>query len=149
MWQTKYKKSDTCVICGISILNRKRDGNFLCSKCEKKIESEIYDLLKEMSNYQDDIKEVSILSVSNWGSTNKNMTIKIGYHYGRNIYVILSTAKVLEIRDLQDTDLLFDYLESEIKTEYAIQSDKINKECVTEMAMEMLEKYVNQESPKQ
>ena len=148
MNQTKYKKSDTCVICGISILNRKRDGNFLCSKCKKEIESEIYNLLKERSDYQDDIKEVSVSSVSNWGSTNKNMTIKIGYHYGRNIYVILSTAKVLEIRDLQDTNLLLDYLESEIKTEYAIQSDKINKECVAERVMEIFEKYVNKEMEK-
>lgn len=142
MNQTKYKKSDTCVICGNSVFNRKRDGNFLCSKCEKEIKNEIYELLKEMSAYKDDIKEVSISSVSNWGSTNKNITIKIGYHYGRNIYVVLPTAKVLEIRDLKDKDLLFNYLETEIKVKYIVQSNKIEQEYTIDRDSYIFEEYL-------
>lgn len=140
MNQTKYKKSDTCVICGNPVFNRKRDGNFLCSKCEKEIKNEIYELLKEMSAYKDDIKEVSISSVSNWGSTNKNTTIKIGYNYGRNIYVVFPTAKVLEIRDLKDKDLLFNYLETEIKVKYIVQSNKIEQEYTIDRDSDIFEK---------
>lgn len=145
MNQTKYKKSDTCVFCGKKVFNSKRDGNFLCWDCKKIIENEIYDLLKEKSVYKDDIKEVSVYSSSGWGSTHKNTTIKIGYNYGRNIYVILSTAKILEIRDLKDEQLLLDYLESEIKVQYALKGKQINEEYLNNQIYlrEFIDKTIN------
>lgn len=143
MNQTKYKKSDTCVFCGEKVFNKKRDGNFLCLDCEKMIEKEIYNLLKEKSVYKDDIKEVSLFSSSGWGSTHKNTTIKIGYNYGRNIYVILPTAKILEIRDLKNEQLLLDYLELEIKVQYALKSVQIDEEHITDRALEIFKKYRN------
>lgn len=143
MNQTKYKKSDTCVFCGEKVFNKKRDGNFLCLDCEKMIEKEIYNLLKEKSVYKDDIKEVSLFSSSGWGSTHKNTTIKIGYNYGRNIYVILPTAKILEIRDLKNEQLLLDYLELEIKVQYALKSVQIDEEHITDRALEIFKKHRN------
>lgn len=143
MNQTKYKKSDTCVFCGENIFNGKHDGKFLCWDCEELIEKEIYDLLKEKSIYKNDIKEVSIFSSSGWGSTHKNTTIKIGYNYGRNIYVILSTSKILEIRDLKDEQLLLGYLESEIKVQYALKGKQIDEEHITDRALEIFKKHNN------
>lgn len=127
MSQTKYKKSDTCVICGATVFNRKHDGNFLCYECEKNIEKEIFNLLKDKSQYKDKIKKVSLSSSSSWGSTNKNVIIKIEYEQYNNIYIILSTFKVLEIRDLKDIDLLFNYLEVEINVQYITQTNKFKE----------------------
>ena len=125
--QTKCKKSDTCIICGEQIFNKKRDGLFLCLKCKQEIENEILDLLKDKSEYKDSIKDVSLFSASNWGSSQKTMIIKIGYDYGRNIYVRIPTSKVLEVKDLNNDDLLLNYLDAEIKVQYALQGSKIDK----------------------
>ena len=126
--QTKYKKSDTCIICGKQMFNGKRDGNFLCWECEKEIKNYFLDLLKDKSEYKDSIKDVSLFSASSWGSSQKTMIIKIGYNYGRNIYVRTPTSKVLEIKDLNNDDLLINYLDSEIKVQYVLQGSKIDKE---------------------
>ena len=126
--QTKYKKSDTCVICGEKLFNGKRDGNFLCWKCRKEIEDEILNLLKYKSEYKDNVEDVSLVSTSSWGSSQKTMIIKVKYNYGRNIYIRISTSKVLDINDLNDNDLLVNYLDSEIKVQYALQGNRIEKE---------------------
>lgn len=55
------------------------------------------------------------------------MIIKIGYDYGRNIYVRIPTSKVLEVKDLNNDDLLLNYLDAEIKVQYALQGSKIDK----------------------
>ena len=126
--QTKYKKSDTCVICGKQMFNGKRDRNFLCLECEKEIKNYFLDLLKDKSGYIDNIKDISLFSASSWGSSQKTMIIKIGYDYGRNIYVRIPTSKVLEIKDLNNDYLLINYLDSEIKVQYILQDNKIDKE---------------------
>ena len=128
MSQPKYKKSDNCVLCGKQLFNGERDGNCICIFCEDEIKNELYDLLREKSKYGGRIKEISLTTYSKWGRSNKNTTIKIGYDYGRNIYVVLSTSKILEVRELQNEDLLFKYLETEIDIEYMIQSNKIEQE---------------------
>lgn len=127
MSKTKYTKSDICTICGHKIFNGKRDGRFLCYNCSSTIEKEIFDLLREKSQYKDKIKNVNLLSSSSWGSTNKNTTIKIEYEQYNNIYVILPKFKILEIRDLKNIDLLFNYLEVEINVQYVTQMNKFKQ----------------------
>lgn len=118
--QTKYKKSDTCVICGKQIFNKKLDGKFLCWECKEEVENYFLDLLKNKSEYKDNIKKISLFTTSGWGYSQKTMTIKVGYNYGRNIYVMIPTSKALEIKDLNNNDLLINYLDSEIKVQYVL-----------------------------
>ena len=119
-----YTKSDKCLMCGEEIYNSKRDGKFLCLDCRNKIEQELMDIL-QASEYKEKIKNVSLSTCSSYGSSNKTTTIKVAVEEKRNIYVQIPTDKLLQIRDLEDNELLFEYLEIEIKCQYKLQSNKV------------------------
>ena len=114
-----YTKSDKCLICGKKIYNSKRDGNFLCLGCEKEIKQELMNIL-QASEYKEKIKDVSLFTCSAFGSSNKTTTIKIAAINKKHVYVQIPTDKLLQIRDLHNKELLFEYLEIEIKCQYAL-----------------------------
>lgn len=114
--ETKYTDSKTCVFCGKYI----KDGvdyRFLCRECTESIENEIYNLLKEKSEYKHRIKEVRLSRYDHMNTPTNDVTTIIMNTWWRNEYVLIRipTAKMLEVRDLQDEDLLFTYIEIHIK----------------------------------
>ena len=117
--ETKYTKSETCVFCGKYI----KDGvdyRFLCRECRESIEDEIYNLLKKKSEYKRRIKEVRLFRYDHMNTPTNDVTtiiIDVNEYVGSSEYVLvrIPTAKMLEVRDLQDEDLLFTYIEIHIK----------------------------------
>lgn len=128
--ETKYTKSKTCVFCGKHIENYwNLDYRFLCRECRESIEDEIYNLLKKKSEYKHGIEEVRLLGRVHGIPTNDVTTIIINTGWinkGWNEYVLIRipTAKMLEVRDLHDEDLLFTYIEIHIKA--GINGEKFN-----------------------
>lgn len=123
--ETKYTKSETCVFCGKYI----KDGvdyRFLCRECRESIEDEIYNLLKEKSEYKHRIKEVRLSRYDHMNTPTNDVTTIIMNTWWRNEYVLIRipTAKMLEVRDLQNEDLLFTYIEIHIKA--GINGEKFN-----------------------
>lgn len=120
----KYTKSDKCIFCGEEIYNRSKDGLFMCMTCSFKFEQELKKLLLEKSQYADKIKKVSVESKTPFGLSHKTTCIKVEMMIGSNTYVQIPTSRILEIRELNDTDLLFKYIEMEIKVQYALSWNK-------------------------
>ena len=117
----QYTKSDKCLICGKDIYNGSKDGKFLCYNCQRTTEEKISNLLKE-SKYAEQIKHVDISSYSRYGAeSHKTITIKVAIpDTKRHVYVKIDTDKFFHICQLMDKQLLFDYLEIEIKCQYAL-----------------------------
>lgn len=116
--ETKYTDSKTCVFCGKYIKDEWGvDYRFLCRECTESIENEIYNLLKEKSEYKHRIKEVRLFRYDHMNTPTNDVTTIIMNTWWRNEYVLvrIPTAKMLEVRDLQDEDLLFTYIEIHIK----------------------------------
>ena len=119
--ETKYTDSKTCVFCGKYIKDEWGvDYRFLCRECTESIENEIYNLLKEKSEYKHRIKEVRLLRYDHMNTPTNDVTtiiINVTEYIGSTEYVLvrIPTAKMLEVRDLQDEDLLFTYIEIHIK----------------------------------
>lgn len=116
--ETKYTDSKTCVFCGKYIKDEWGvDYRFLCLECTESIENEIYNLLKEKSEYKHRIKEVRLSRYDHMNTPTNDVTTIIMNTWWRNEYVLIRipTAKMLEVRDLQDEDLLFTYIEIHIK----------------------------------
>lgn len=125
--ETKYTKSETCVFCGKYIKDEWGvDYRFLCRECTESIENEIYNLLKEKSEYKHRIKEVRLSRYDHMNTPTNDVTTIIMNTWWRNEYVLIRipTAKMLEVRDLQDEDLLFTYIEIHIKA--GINGEKFN-----------------------
>jgi hypothetical protein len=120
----KYKKSDFCLLCNTPVTNHKRDGLFMCDNCTTALENEIKELLTKRSTFANKIVNVNAVTVSAFGASNKTLCITVSMAQWSNVYVQIPTSKILEIRDLGDVDLLFEYIEAEIKVQYALAWDK-------------------------
>jgi len=122
---TKFKKSDYCVICGEKIIQSIRDGKFLCNDCLTVYQKRIFDLLKT-SKYKDKICNVNGYTCSNYGTSNKNTIIKISINrnFIGHVYVKIPTYKIFELIELQNDKILLEYLVAEIDVQYITQIKK-------------------------
>ncbi len=117
---TTYKKSNKCVFCDTEIKQTKRDGKFLCYNCAHDYENKINDLLITSSKYKDKIQNVSVYTYSSYGTSNKTTTIKVlvNKNIYSHAYIKIPTHKILETMELNDDNLLLEYIDAEIHTQY-------------------------------
>ena len=127
---TKYKKSEKCAICEEQIVQSKTDGKFLCKDCILKYQDRLMELLKANSQYKDRIKEISIGTASRYGISHKTTIIKLLANkiQSSHVYVKIPTYKILETMELNDDTLLFEYLETEMHTQYLCMIKKYKEQ---------------------